>query len=158
MTGSNIETVFDPGDSVKLFSYRATADLLATDLRERATVYAWIYLLKRPFTDTLLRDHLEHSDVFAIIDHRQKQPAAELAATFKTFHAWTWSTNRTQHAKTLVIPALNVTWLMSHNLTHGAWHMSVNHAARIHSASFAHNLLNRWTIDRLNAKAVHPAT
>lgn len=142
--------------NVKIHSAKDALPALHADLARARTIDAWIYLLDPHFFEELFREHLPRATFFAVADHRQKHSLALLAHDFPNFRPRTWAWNRTQHDKTILLPDLQVTWLLTHNLTRGSWTMSSNRAARVESAGLTHRLASDFLRDYARARAVLP--
>lgn len=142
--------------TVQIHSAQDALPALMTDLRTAKSIQAWIYLLDPHFFEELFKEHLPKTTFFAVADHRQKHSLANLAAQFPNFRPRTWAWNRTQHDKTILLPELSVTWLLTHNLTRGSWTMSSNRAARVQSKGLSNRLSKDFLTDYARARAVLP--
>lgn len=152
MTNTNLTATLPSGDTVQVLKAPDALHSLELDLAQPGPVHGWTYLLDPIFAKRLFLDHLTHSEIFLLIDNRQRKHAAELVNNFSNFHCWSWSYNRTLHAKTFLFPSLNLTWVASYNLTLGSYNMSYNHAVRIHSRSITADLLSDWNINQRHSK------
>jgi len=123
-----------------------------------APIYAWIYHLEFSFAAELLALRPDGQETYFIIDHRTRTIAADLAESFKTFNARTWSTNRTMHDKTYVAPAHDAVLLGTHNLTRGAYWSSLNRSALIIHRALTTALLRDWKHDWLHAQSLRKST
>lgn len=129
---------------------------LLQDIRGITPVYGWAYLIETEFFKTLFDQHLKTKSTFLIIDNRQQPIVRNLLSIYPKLSAASHSTNRTMHDKTLLFPALGVTWIGTYNLTRGSWSMSQNRAARIKSHALALELLSEWDTQWRHCKILRP--
>lgn len=139
---------------IQLLSLEHALQQLRQDLELRGTVYTWTYLIDYDFAADLLGRHLQHSKLYAIIDHRMRGTAAKLQRSYPTFSARSWSYNRTMHEKTFILPETATTWLGSHNMTRGSYTLSMNRSARITSLSLCKTLEQIWWDQWQTARAL----
>jgi phosphatidylserine/phosphatidylglycerophosphate/cardiolipin synthase-like enzyme len=151
---TNLSDTFPSGEAIQVLKAPDALASFQLDLTHHAPVYGWIYLLDPLFAVSLLSNHLEHSEIFVLVDNRQRRHAATLVNTFPRFHAWSWAYNRTLHAKTFLFPDLQLTWISSQNLTLGSFNLSYNHAVRIHSRRITHDLLRDWQDNQQHSKII----
>lgn len=140
--------------NVRLLSAQDALPQLRADLAAATKIYAWLYLVDETFFTNLFSDPLRDHDFFCVADHRQKPTLQTLVALFPNFYPRTWSWNRTQHDKTLILPNLEVIWLSTHNMTRGSWTLSTNRAARIESKEATKKLSETFLADYQRSRAV----
>lgn len=129
---------------------------LLQDIRGTTPIHAWVYLLEPQFFRTLFHTHLQTKQLHLIVDNRQQPIVRELLELYPKLNAASHSTNRTMHDKTMLFPALGVSWIGSYNLTRGSWSLSQNRAARIKSHALCLELLDAWCQMFENCKPVRP--
>jgi len=117
---------------------------LRRDLSETGPVLLLCYLADPPWIHDLFADHLKHSELQILCDHRQRSTLKPFLKGNKNLHIASWSYNRTMHDKRVLFPALDTVYLTTNNLTHGSWTLSINSTARIKSAKITERLTNEF--------------
>ena len=129
---------------------------LLQDIRGETPIHAWVYLLEPEFFKTLFHAHLATKKLNLIVDNRQQPIVRDLLAIYPNLSAASHSTNRTMHDKTILFPALGVSWIGSYNVTRGSWSMSQNRAARVKSFSLCDELMDAWNTMLHHCKILRP--
>lgn len=143
---------FGADSSVSIIRGSEGEALLTADLHEVSHAHVWAYLIDPDFFCKLFQRQLSVGYLRVITDSRQIPVCRRLAAEQPRAHFRHWSTNRTLHDKTILLPQISVTWLSTYNLTTGSWTMSYNRAARMTSpqitSRLAHEFEADWEVSR----------
>ena len=129
---------------------------LRSDLEQRSPTLLLCFLSDPMWFTDLFADHLNHSNLDVLCDHRQRTHLKPLLSTYKRLHVSSWSANRTMHDKRIIFPELGIIYLTTNNITQGSWSLSINSTARIQSAKLAHKLADDFQAMWLHAKPLLP--
>jgi hypothetical protein len=153
-------------DEPVVYGYPATVQLfngfdararLSLDLAHNGPVLFWLFLMQADWLIDLIGPHLTHSHCQVLADHRQRSALKQFVKGYKMFHAATWATNRTQHDKTVLFPALNIAYLTTANITRGSWYLSHNSFLRVHSPSLVKRLEDEFHLQWRAARPLLPS-
>lgn len=133
---------------------RALEDFLAP----QGTIIAWLYTIDLAFVQRFIKNRLAHSQVYLITDYRTRARAAEIASTYRTFHARSWSANRTMHDKTLVHTTNKQVLITTANGTVGAWTLSRNRTFTLTSHQLTSTLIEEFWENWKTTRTIIPAT
>lgn len=118
--------------------------MLCHDATDVTDIYAWWYLFSEETLDNLLDTAGKKTNWHAIIDYKMTERAARAQARHPNLRTAAWSSNRTMHDKTMILPNRRVAYLMTHNMTHGSFWLSQNRCLRIQSYNLVSHLKAQW--------------
>lgn len=147
-----------PGDMahVDFLPIARALPTLRADLEHKSPALLLCFLADPMWFPDLFADHLTHSNLDVLCDHRQRNLLKPLLSAYKKLHIASWSANRTMHDKRIIFPELGVIYLTTNNITQGSWSLSINSTARIHSLKLAHKLADDFQAMWLHAKPLFP--